>query len=59
MRKLFSVFIFILCSSGLWAQGYLKTKGPDIIAPTGEKVILRGMGLGGWILQEGYGIQPI
>jgi endoglucanase len=36
------------------AQGFLKTKGKIIVNSKGEKVILRGMGLGGWMLQEGY-----
>jgi hypothetical protein len=34
---------------------YYTTKGKDIIdRETGEKVILRGIGLGGWLLPEGY-----
>jgi hypothetical protein len=36
------------------AQGFLKASGPLIVNEKGEKVILRGMGLGGWMLQEGY-----
>jgi endoglucanase len=36
------------------AQGFLKASGPFIVNEKGEKVILRGMGLGGWMLQEGY-----
>jgi len=36
------------------AQGYLKAKGRIIVNGKGEKVILRGMGIGGWLLQEGY-----
>ena len=36
------------------AQGFLDVKGKDIVNQNGEKVILRGMGLGGWMLQEGY-----
>jgi endoglucanase len=35
-------------------QGFLKTRGPLIVNEKGEKVILRGMGLGGWMVQEGY-----
>src|SRR5690349_10551322 len=38
----------------LSAQGFLKTEGPQIVNEKGEKIILRGMGLGGWMLQEGY-----
>ncbi len=54
MRKLIIVLLLVSFTSGLWAQGFLKTNGPDIITPSGEKIILRGMGLGGWMLQEGY-----
>ena len=36
------------------AQGFLDVKGKHIVNQNGEKVILRGMGLGGWMLQEGY-----
>jgi hypothetical protein len=36
------------------AQGYLRADGKRIINERGENVLLRGMGLGGWMLQEGY-----
>lgn len=36
------------------AQGFLDVKGKHIVDGKGEKVLLRGMGLGGWMLQEGY-----
>jgi len=36
------------------AQGFLKADGQQIVDGKGEKIILRGMGLGGWMLQEGY-----
>ena len=36
------------------AQGFLKAQGRLIVNEKGEKVILRGMGLGGWMLQESY-----
>jgi hypothetical protein len=35
-------------------QGFLKVKGKLIVNEKGQKVILRGMGLGGDMLQEGY-----
>jgi aryl-phospho-beta-D-glucosidase BglC (GH1 family) len=38
-------------------QGYLKTDGINIVNENGDPVILRGMGLGGWMLQEGYMMQ--
>jgi endoglucanase len=36
------------------AQGYLKAQGKNIINDKGQNVLLRGIGLGGWMLQEGY-----
>lgn len=36
------------------AQGFLDVKGKYIINENAEKVILKGMGLGGWMVQEGY-----
>lgn len=34
--------------------GYLHAQGERIVNGQGREVILRGMGLGGWMLQEGY-----
>src|SRR5688572_29045794 len=36
------------------SQGFLKTDGKRIVNAKGENILLRGMGLGGWMLQEGY-----
>ena len=49
----------LLFSLNFQAQGqtYLKAEGKNIINENGETVILRGMGLGGWMLQEGYMLQ--
>ena len=49
-------FLFLLLLSFQMAnsQGYLRAKGRIIINEKGENVLLRGMGLGGWMLQEGY-----
>ena len=35
-------------------RNFLKAEGHYIVNGTGDTVILRGMGLGGWMLQEGY-----
>ena len=35
-------------------QGFLKASGKKIVNEKGEEVLLRGMGLGGWMLQEPY-----
>jgi len=46
--------LFLLTNLSANAQGFLKTKGKLIVNDKDQKVILRGMGLGGWQLQEGY-----
>ena len=33
---------------------FLSTRGQDIVNERGEKVLLRGVGLGNWLLPEGY-----
>jgi hypothetical protein len=35
-------------------HGFLGTRGTEIVDGEGQPVILRSMGLGGWMLQEGY-----
>src|ERR1700733_14020406 len=36
------------------AAGFLHTHGQDIVDESGQKVMLRGVGLGNWLLPEGY-----
>ncbi|MBP1636926.1 MAG: glycosyl hydrolase family 5 [Acidobacteria bacterium] len=52
----------VVCAAGpLGAQpaaappaGFLRASGDRIVDGQGREVLLRGMGLGGWMLQEGY-----
>ncbi|GAA0563419.1 cellulase family glycosylhydrolase [Chitinophaga japonensis] len=44
----------LLLSGVSYAQGFLKAAGTRIVNERNENVLLRGMGLGGWMLQEGY-----
>jgi len=44
----------LLSFTSAHSQGFLKAKGRLIVDEKGNKVILRGMGMGGWMLQEGY-----
>lgn len=44
-------------SAAAQAGGFLRADGTRIVDETGRPVILRGMGLGGWMLQEGYMLQ--
>lgn len=39
------------------SQSYLKVAGSQIVNASGQEVILRGIGLGGWLLQEPYMLQ--
>ncbi|QEH42725.1 cellulase family glycosylhydrolase [Chitinophaga sp. XS-30] len=48
------LFLILLLPVQLFAQGFLKTSGEKIVNEKGENVLLRGIGLGGWMLQEGY-----
>jgi len=45
------VLILYACGAG---QGFLHTQGVNIVDGDNNNVLLRGMGLGGWMLQEGY-----
>lgn len=56
MRTKILLLVFLLTTVIIWGQG-LKTDGKKIIDQNGKEVILRGMGLGGWMLQEGYMMQ--
>ena len=46
-------FLLIFLTQLVSAQ-YLHQKGKYIVDSTDKEVILRGMGMGGWMLQEGY-----
>lgn len=54
MKVMFTFLIVILIAFHSKAQGFLKADGKRIVNENGENVLLRGMGLGGWMLQEGY-----
>jgi endoglucanase len=47
------IALFIKSSS----QGFLHTRGLRIVNGEGDTFLLRGIGLGGWMLQEGYMLQ--
>jgi endoglucanase len=44
----------LLSATSSYSQGFLKADGTRIVNEKGENVLLRGIGLGGWMLQEGY-----
>lgn len=57
MRKsIITVACFVVAITA-FGQGYLKVDGKRIVDENGNNVLLRGMGLGGWMVQEGYMLQ--
>jgi aryl-phospho-beta-D-glucosidase BglC (GH1 family) len=53
-KVVFTFLITLSISLTSSAQGFLKVDGKQIVNEKGENILLRGMGLGGWMLQEGY-----
>src|SRR3546814_4999961 len=47
----------LLSATAARAEGFLKVDGTRIVDDSGEPIVLRGMGLGGRMLQEGYMLQ--
>jgi len=55
MRKTFLLMLLgLLAASHAQAKDFLRAEGKQIVDASGKPVLLRGMGLGGWMLQEGY-----
>ena len=48
-----SIFLY----TNVYSQGFLKASGKYIVNGNGQQVILRGIGLGGWLVPEGYMLQ--
>jgi endoglucanase len=56
-RKIFLTLILlslIVLSTELDAQGFLHRENKKIVDGSGQEILLKGIGLGGWLLQEGY-----
>ncbi len=61
MKKFRTLFLFLIIACFSQAQTkqennltFLHTSGQDIVNETGEKIYLKGVGLGNWLLPEGY-----
>ena len=50
MRMINIFFLFMTIS---YSQGFLQTSGKEIVEGNGEPILLRGFGLGGWLVPEG------
>lgn len=46
--------VALACSQALGAVTFLRTQGQDMVDESGKKVLLQGVGLGNWMLPEGY-----
>lgn len=55
---LITLFLLFLVTPALAQLSRLRADGPRIVNAQGQEVILKGVGLGGWLLQEGYMIKP-
>jgi endoglucanase len=53
-RLLLAVSLILFSGARLGAQGFLQARDARIVNGAGKEVLLRGMGLGGWMLQEPY-----
>ena len=54
MRRMRLIKILLILSSLSFSQGFLHTEGKEIVEGNGEPILLRGFGLGGWLVPEGY-----
>ncbi len=53
--RLFAMSIAsILACSFTFSQSFLRVSGTKIVNEDGQEVLLRGIGLGGWLVPEGY-----
>lgn len=57
MNRILSLILIFLLGTNAIGQGFLKVKDTEITDNKGEKVLLKGIGLGGWMLQEPYMLQ--
>lgn len=54
LAKTLALLPVLMLFTNVNGQGYLRAVEKRIVNEKGENVLLRGMGLGGWMLQEGY-----
>jgi hypothetical protein len=56
-RTLIIIEIILVLSYQLTAQGFLHRLDKKIVDENGNEILLKGIGLGGWLVQEGYMLQ--
>ena len=47
----------VVFQSTAWSQNYVHANGKAIVEGNGDTLIIRAMGVGGWMVQEGYMLQ--
>jgi endoglucanase len=58
MKTIFkNLLFFCLFPSCIFAQGFVHRDGQNIVDGNGKNLVFRGLGLGGWMVQEGYMIK--
>ena len=57
MTKLILTLLLLLFSIVFLGQDFLHREGQKIVDGKGKNIVLRGLGLGGWMVQEGYMLQ--
>ena len=56
MKKILYILLLAI-GAPAFSQGYLHQDNQNIKDGNGNNVLLRGIGLGGWMIQEGYMLQ--
>ena len=55
--RLLSCLVLLSTCGTMYSQNRLSTHGHAIVNEDQDTILLRGMGLGGWMVQEGYMLQ--
>lgn len=56
-RSFLSLLALMVFQSTAWSQNYVHANGKAIVEGNGDTLIIRAMGVGGWMVQEGYMLQ--
>jgi endoglucanase len=55
---LITLLLLVTCLVQVFSQSRLRADGQRIVNANNQEVLLRGVGLGGWLIQEGYMMNP-
>ncbi len=55
--KKYLLSLFVIVSVSAFSQGFLHRNGQNIVDGNNKNILLRGLGIGGWMVQEGYMLQ--